>query len=214
MLSQFTEGPGIVVCEELALAAQMKLARMAIIISVTSASVETIYRERIASLICLHIIFACLAVVSLAAPRPDKPAPSYGAPAQRSFVSSAEVPAILRDDRQMSDDASSYNFAIETEDGIQREEFGSAIDSGSAEGAVAQSGKISFTLPDGQQFEMTFVADENGFQPQSSFLPVAPEFPHPIPQFVLDQIEKARREDEEAARSAPRSAPSNSYQAP
>ncbi|XP_068228011.1 larval cuticle protein 65Ag1-like [Palaemon carinicauda] len=160
------------------------------------------------------IIFACLAVVSLAAPRPDKPAPSYGAPAQRSFVSSAEVPAILRDDRQMSDDASSYNFAIETEDGIQREEFGSAIDSGSAEGAVAQSGKISFTLPDGQQFEMTFVADENGFQPQSSFLPVAPEFPHPIPQFVLDQIEKARREDEEAARSAPRSAPSNSYQAP
>ncbi|XP_068228020.1 larval cuticle protein 65Ag1-like [Palaemon carinicauda] len=161
-----------------------------------------------------EIIFACLAVVSLAAPRPDKPAPSYGAPAQRSFVSSAEVPAILRDDRQMSDDASSYNFAIETEDGIQREEFGSAIDSGSAEGAVAQSGKISFTLPDGQQFEMTFVADENGFQPQSSFLPVAPEFPHPIPQFVLDQIEKARREDEEAARSAPRSAPSNSYQAP
>ncbi|XP_068228026.1 pupal cuticle protein Edg-78E-like [Palaemon carinicauda] len=172
------------------------------------------YIAKFKSYYLYQFIVACLAVVSLAAPRPDKPAPSYGAPAQRSFVSSAEVPAILRDDRQMSDDASSYNFAIETEDGIQREEFGSAIDSGSAEGAVAQSGKISFTLPDGQQFEMTFVADENGFQPQSSFLPVAPEFPHPIPQFVLDQIEKARREDEEAARSAPRSAPSNSYQAP
>ena len=63
----------------------------------------------------------------------------------------------------------------------------------------------SFTLPDGQQFEMTFVADENGFQPQSSFLPVAPAFPHPIPDFVLEQIEKAAREDAEAARSAPRS---------
>ncbi|XP_064079215.1 larval cuticle protein 65Ag1-like [Macrobrachium nipponense] len=166
------------------------------------------------------IILASLAVVSLAAPRPDKPvpapAPSYGAPSQRSFDHSAENIAILRDERQMSDDATSYNFAIETEDGIQREEFGSAIDHGSAEGAVAQSGKVSFTLPDGQQFELTFVADENGFQPQSSFLPVAPEFPHEIPQFVLDQIEKARREDEEAARSAPRSngGPSNSYQAP
>ncbi|XP_066964357.1 cuticle protein AM1239-like [Macrobrachium rosenbergii] len=168
------------------------------------------------------IISACLAVVSLAAPRPDKrpevqaPAPSYGAPSQRSFDHSAEVPAILRDERQMSDDASSYNFAIETEDGIQREEFGSAIDDGSAEGAVAQSGKVSFTLPDGQQFELTFVADENGYQPQSPFLPVAPAFPHEIPQFVLDQIEKARREDEEAARSGPRSSggPSNSYQAP
>ena len=81
--------------------------------------------------------------MSLAAPRPDKPSSGYGAPAQRSFDDSHEVPAILRDDRQMSDDASSYNFAIETEDGIQREEFGSAIDDGSAEGAVAQSGKIS-----------------------------------------------------------------------
>ncbi|XP_066964360.1 uncharacterized protein [Macrobrachium rosenbergii] len=56
------------------------------------------------------IILASLAVLSLAAPRPDKrpeaPAPSYGAPSQRSFDHSAEVPAILRDERQMSDDAS------------------------------------------------------------------------------------------------------------
>ena len=46
---------------------------------------------------------------------------------------------------------------------------------------------------------MKFVADENGFQPESDFLPVAPEFPHPIPDFVLAQIEKARLEDEAAA---------------
>ncbi|KAK7075176.1 Structural constituent of cuticle [Halocaridina rubra] len=101
----------------------------------------------------------------------------------------------------MADDGSKYSFAIETEDGIQREEFGSAIDDGSAEGAVAQAGSFSFTLPDGQEFELTFVADENGFQPQSSFLPVAPEFPHEIPQFVLEQIEKARLEDEAEERA-------------
>ena len=82
-------------------------------------------------------------MVSLAAPRPDGPSNSYGAPQQRSFDDSHEVVAILRDDREMSDDATSYNFAIETEDGIQRSEFGSAIDDGSAEGAVAQSGTIS-----------------------------------------------------------------------
>lgn len=39
------------------------------------------------------------------------------------------------------------------------------------------------------------MADENGFQPESDVLPVAPEFPHEIPQFVLDQIAKAAEED-------------------
>ena len=68
-----------------------------------------------------------------------------------------------------------------------------------------------FTFPNGEDFELRFVANENGFQPESEWLPVAPEFPHPIPQFVLEQIEKAAREDAEAARSAPRSAPSSRY---
>ena len=52
-----------------------------------------------------------------------------------------------------------------------------------------------FYFPNGEKFDLKFVANENGFQPESSWLPVAPEFPHPIPQFVLDQIEKARLED-------------------
>ena len=50
----------------------------------------------------------------------------------------------------------------------------------------------SFTFPNGEDFELSFVADEGGYQPQSAYLPVAPAFPHPIPQFVLDQIEFAR----------------------
>ena len=59
----------------------------------------------------------------------------------------------------------------------------------------------SFTFPDGSPYELKFVADENGFQPESALLPVAPAFPHPIPDFVLEQIERARLEDAEAARS-------------
>ncbi|XP_071540371.1 cuticle protein AMP1A-like [Panulirus ornatus] len=142
------------------------------------------------------IVLACVAAVAVAAPTYDSV--------------SLEVARILTDDRTMADDGSSYAFNFDTENGISQQEAGAAITSGSAEGAVAQSGSISFTLPDGQQFEMTYVADEGGFQPESSFLPVAPAFPHEIPQFVLDQIEKARREDEEEARSGPR----KSYSSP
>ncbi|KAA0192162.1 hypothetical protein HAZT_HAZT006802 [Hyalella azteca] len=54
--------------------------------------------------------------------------------------------------------------------------------------------RLSYTLPDGTLFELKFVADENGYQPQSDFLPVAPANPHPIPDFVKEQIERAERE--------------------
>lgn len=57
----------------------------------------------------------------------------------------------------------------------------------------------SYTAPDGTPVRVKFVADENGYQPQSDLLPVAPEFPHEIPQYVLDQIAFAAQE--EAARS-------------
>ena len=59
-----------------------------------------------------------------------------------------------------------------------------------------------FTFPSGETFQLKYVADENGFQPESDWLPVAPAFPHPIPDFVLEQIEKAAREDAEAAANA------------
>ena len=59
-----------------------------------------------------------------------------------------------------------------------------------------------FTFPSGETFQLKYVADENGFQPESDWLPVAPAFPHPIPDFVLEQIEKAAREDAAKAAAA------------
>lgn len=34
-----------------------------------------------------------------------------------------------------------------------------------------------------------FDASENGFDPEDALVPVAPAFPHPVPQFILDQLE-------------------------
>ncbi|MCL4142131.1 UNVERIFIED_CONTAM: hypothetical protein GTU68_045712, partial [Idotea baltica] len=128
--------------------------------------------------------------------------PSYDA---RS--NSVHIP-ILKDDRIQPDASGVYSFDVETGDGIYRTENGAPLYS--AEGAVGQQGAVSFTFPSGEPFDLKFVADENGYQPQSAWIPVAPEFPHPIPQFVLDQIEKARIEDSQGQRyDAP--APSNRY---
>ncbi|KAK8388566.1 hypothetical protein O3P69_020509 [Scylla paramamosain] len=63
------------------------------------------------------------------------------------------------------------------------------------EGAIAKAGHFSYTAPDGTPVSLKFVANEHGFQPESDLLPVAPEFPHPIPQYVLDQIARAAEED-------------------
>ncbi|MCL4156164.1 UNVERIFIED_CONTAM: hypothetical protein GTU68_017658, partial [Idotea baltica] len=98
---------------------------------------------------------------------------------------SLDVIEILRDDR-VNPSAGSYSFDVETADGLVRSESGSPLD---IEGnPTGQQGSISFKFPTGESYELTFVADDNGFQPQSDWIPVAPEFPHPIPQFVLDQI--------------------------
>merc|ERR1739838_902160 len=135
------------------------------------------------------------------------PAPrGYAHPAARSLDSdeSFEIIPILREESILEEDGT-HNFEFESANGIVRSESGDSYGN--------KQGSISFTRPDGTPFYMTFVADENGFQPQSDALPVAPAFPHPIPQFVLDQIEFARLEDEAAARAAA-SSPSARYAAP
>ncbi|XP_068249886.1 cuticle protein AMP4-like isoform X2 [Palaemon carinicauda] len=71
-------------------------------------------------------------------------------------------------------------------------------------GGANMIGSYSYPQADGTLAEVSFVADENGFQPQSSLLPVAPAFPHPIPQFVLDQIEFARLQKERQEREGVR----------
>ncbi|XP_047469463.1 cuticle protein AMP1A-like [Penaeus chinensis] len=142
------------------------------------------------------LIIAAVAAVATAVPQ------GYGAPPPR-YASSEEI-AILRDDRVIEDDGR-YNFDMETANGIVVSEHGTPGE----KGAINSAGSFSYTAPDGTDVHLQFVADENGFQPQGAHLPVAPAFPHPIPQFVLDQIAFAAEED---ARNAKR--PSGTYGAP
>nr|ADI59753.1 early cuticle protein 5 [Callinectes sapidus] len=109
---------------------------------------------------------------------------------------STKVVKTVRDDRDHQGDGN-YHLDVETENGIVLAQSGAP--SGPS-GTVVKAGQYSYTAPDGTPVVVKFVADENGFQPQSDVLPVAPAFPHPIPQFVLDQIAFAAEEDARRAR--------------
>ncbi|KAK8388485.1 hypothetical protein O3P69_020465 [Scylla paramamosain] len=161
----------------------------------------------------LFAIIAALAAVAVAAPQYTIPEPksTYGSPAASARDDSyemVEVVPILRDDRVMEEDGR-YSVDVETGNGITLSQSGTPE---GPDGSVIKAGRYSYTAPDGTLVEVKFVADENGFQPESPLLPVAPEFPHEIPQFVLDQIAFAAEED--AARARAEASEVQSYSKP
>ena len=50
---------------------------------------------------------------------------------------------------------------------------------------IEADGTYNFTSLEGEKFEVTYVADENGYQPKGAHLPQ----PHPIPEAILKAIE-------------------------
>ncbi|XP_045135713.1 cuticle protein AM1199-like [Portunus trituberculatus] len=176
------------------------------------------------------VIIAVLAAAAVAAPQYSYSAPSeesseevevqysYSAPLEDSSEEVIEIIPIVRDDRVHEDDGA-YTLDVETGNGIVLSQSGSP---NGPDDSVVKSGHYSYTAPDGTFVEVKFVADENGFQPQSDLLPVAPAFPHPIPDFVLEQIAFAEAEDAARARAELEAqdseeepaAPSTSYGSP
>ncbi|XP_071521900.1 cuticle protein AMP4-like [Panulirus ornatus] len=112
--------------------------------------------------------------------------------AQPVVLSSEEQPvvAIVHNQQHEPDAEGSHSSDFEAENGIKFQFSGSQ----GVEGGSNMVGVYSYPMDDGTVAEVSFVADENGFQPQSNLLPVAPAFPHEIPQFVLDQIAFAEEE--------------------
>ncbi|CAL4065824.1 unnamed protein product [Meganyctiphanes norvegica] len=100
-------------------------------------------------------------------------------------LSSHESVEVLRDERVAPHDNGAHNMHLELSNGVE-------LHLGGEDGNMI--GSYSYVMDDGSVVPLKFVADEGGFQPESSILPVAPAFPHPIPKFVMDQIEFAERQ--------------------
>ena len=65
--------------------------------------------------------------------------------------------------------------SFETSDGVSRKESATLKNAGTAMEAISVQGSVSWLSPDGVQYTLNYLADENGFQPEGDHLPVAPE---------------------------------------
>lgn len=81
----------------------------------------------------------------------------------------------------------SYHYSFESEDGQGVEQTGHLKTIGK-EVAVTSEGSYHYTLPNGTVVSVKYIADENGFQPLGTHLPVAP----PVPQAILRGLEFIR----------------------
>ncbi|XP_017121857.1 larval cuticle protein 65Ag1-like [Drosophila elegans] len=69
----------------------------------------------------------------------------------------------------------SFKYDWETSDGQSAQAAGQLKNIGSENEAISVQGSYKFVADDGVTYEVTYIADENGFQPQGAHLPVAPE---------------------------------------
>ncbi|XP_030372323.1 pupal cuticle protein Edg-78E [Scaptodrosophila lebanonensis] len=75
-----------------------------------------------------------------------------------------------------ADAEGNYAYAFETSNGIQSQEAGNPN---------GVSGAYSFVTPEGENIQISYIADENGFQPQGAALPTPP----PIPEYIIRALE-------------------------
>ncbi|XP_018580253.1 endocuticle structural glycoprotein SgAbd-8-like [Anoplophora glabripennis] len=101
-----------------------------------------------------------------------------------SYVQPGKVIAILRLDSDIAPDGSSYQYAYDTENGISAQESGSLVAAG-PEPALAARGSYQYTSPEGVPVQISYIADENGFQPSGNVLPTPP----PTPLAILRSLE-------------------------
>ncbi|XP_026328640.1 endocuticle structural glycoprotein ABD-4-like isoform X1 [Hyposmocoma kahamanoa] len=88
-----------------------------------------------------------------------------------------ETVPIVRQDSQVNGDGS-YQYSFETGNGISADQKGDLKKVGDVE-AIEVSGQFQYPGENGN-IQLTYVADENGYQPQGAHLPTAPPVPEPI----------------------------------
>ncbi|KAK9712138.1 Insect cuticle protein [Popillia japonica] len=98
----------------------------------------------------------------------------------------------------------SFKSSYETGNGIVVEEQGVLKNAGNKDTEAEEvQGSFKYTAPDGTPIQITYLANENGFQPQGEHLPVAPTGP-PVPPLIARALEwiAAHPQPEEAKKGS------------
>nr|CAI5855082.1 unnamed protein product [Callosobruchus analis] len=74
----------------------------------------------------------------------------------------------------------SYRWSYDTENGISAEEEGHVKGFGAQSEAMEARGGFRYTAPDGTPIALSYIANENGFQPTGAHLPTPPPIPPAI----------------------------------
>ncbi|XP_050342359.1 larval cuticle protein LCP-17-like [Nymphalis io] len=101
-----------------------------------------------------------------------------------------EVIPILRQDSDSSPDGS-FRYFYETGNGIVAEANGALRNIGAEEQALQVQGNFQYQSKDGSTIQLSYIADENGYQPQGSILPTPPPIPVEI-QRALEILATAK----------------------
>ncbi|ENN74424.1 hypothetical protein YQE_09008, partial [Dendroctonus ponderosae] len=93
---------------------------------------------------------------------------------------------IIRSESDISPEGS-YQFAYETDNGISAQEQGNIQPQGPEQASKSVTGQFQFLTPENEQIQISYVADENGYQPTGNALPTPPPIPIAI-QRALEYI--------------------------
>ncbi|CAH1644280.1 unnamed protein product [Spodoptera littoralis] len=123
-------------------------------------------------------------------------APQFAPQYQQQQQYQGQVIPIIKQSQEVNFDGS-YQYNYETGNGIAAQEQGYLKNAGvkDAEAQVAQ-GSFTYTSPEGIPISVSYIADENGFQPQGAHLPTPPPIPEAIAR-ALQYIESQPKQQQQ-----------------
>lgn len=93
-----------------------------------------------------------------------------------------------------SPNKSFYNYNYNTDTGIQAEEHGHLNNVGTNQEAMEARGSYSYTDNEGNIFQVSYIANENGFQPEGAHLPIIPPLIKKALQYIAEHPEENGKE--------------------